>query len=1131
MMAGSVLTVLPVLLVFLALPARLRARHPGGEREGVSATRACVRAHSRSRSPACCRERHRQRAGAEPIARRRLRGRRAAWSAAVRRDGVDAGDRVRRRRAPPGSAMRLDFDFPAAAATRSRARTFDLELPENYALHVPASAARRRPNTSSSSSSTRPARTCGGTCGATSQFPRDWQTLTIKKRQIQFAWGPAGGGEIRDVAAIEIAITAGSGGSGHGLDRRPRRSRSCRRPTGAADAAARRRRRCRDMRRRSRSTATPTTRVASSGRRHARPWIALDLGGPREFGGLVHRLGRATTSRAPTRSRCRTTARTWTRRPHGARRERRARLRLPARKPSRAVPCAAISGAASRAGARHRDSRASRSSGRPRAKRFFEAIAREAPPRHLSARHRPASRPTGRSSASTATTARALLSEDGSARDRRGRVLDRAVPAIDERARHLGRRRRSTQSLESGDLPIPTSPGARDGARRSTSRRSPTGEPGGSTASSSRYRVDEPRATARQLRHALPGAAPVPGESAVAVPQHAGRHRADRRAGARRTARVRVNGDRAVVPSHAARPPSAPRRSTTATSSRLPCAATLPPARRGDAIPLRRASGALRVSASTSRPGHRTRCRSRCRSDAAESTAAAARVATHAYADAGRALRERVDASGSTGSTIALATPGEPARRRRSLQRQLGYILVNRDGPAIQPGSRAYARSWIRDGALTSAALLRLGPRRGGARVHRVVRAATSTPNGKVPCCVDRRGADPVPEHDSHGEFIYLVAEYYRYTGDRALRGAMWPHVVRPRPPTSTRCAHERRTDEYRTPGQAPVLRAPAAVDQPRGLLGQADALLLGRLLRAARLRGRRRSSPSGSGDEPSATRFAALRDEFARDLAASIAAAMARARHRLHPGLRRARRLRRHLDDDRARPAEASRRCCRGRARRARSSATGEFVARAARRRADGRRTRPTSCAPSARSCGWAGATARSELLDWLPRPPAARRAGGSGPRSCGRDASARRASSATCRTPGWARTSSARCSTCFAYERESDEHAGSRRRHSARVARLRGRGRDRESADARTVRSPTRCDPQAMAQLRSKSLPVFGYHPGESRSLCLKPYSMRRRSMVAACRITPAGRFSSASSLPSSSAIGHSVAHVRTQ
>jgi hypothetical protein len=34
---------------------------------------------------------------------------------------------------------------------------------------------------------------------------------------------------------------------------------------------------------------------------------------------------------------------------------------------------------------------------------------------------------------------------------------------------------------------------------------------------------------------------------------------------------------------------------------------------------------------------------------------------------------------------------------------------------------------------------------------------------------VDWRGADPVPEHDSHGELIFAVAEVWRYTKDRAF--------------------------------------------------------------------------------------------------------------------------------------------------------------------------------------------------------------------------------------------------------------------------------------------------------------------------------------------------------------------------
>jgi hypothetical protein len=114
----------------------------------------------------------------------------------------------------------------------------------------------------------------------------------------------------------------------------------------------------------------------------------------------------------------------------------------------------------------------------------------------------------------------------------------------------------------------------------------------------------------------------------------------------------------------------------------------------------------------------------------------------------------------------------------QSLRSNLAYILINQDGAAIQPGSRSYERSWIRDGSLTSAALLRLGQHE---PVKRFIEwyAPFQYRDGKVPCCVDHRGADPVPENDSHGQLIYLIAEYFRYTGDTALVRRTWPQVER----------------------------------------------------------------------------------------------------------------------------------------------------------------------------------------------------------------------------------------------------------------------------------------------------------------------------------------------------------------
>jgi len=126
---------------------------------------------------------------------------------------------------------------------------------------------------------------------------------------------------------------------------------------------------------------------------------------------------------------------------------------------------------------------------------------------------------------------------------------------------------------------------------------------------------------------------------------------------------------------------------------------------------------------------------------------------------------------------VRIDGPGEVADVARTLRTALGHILVNRNGPALQPGARAYARSWIRDGALTSSALLRLG-HEGVARDFMLWFAPFQFKNGKVPCCATARGADPVPENDSDGEFIFAAAELWRYSRDDKTARLLWPHVA-----------------------------------------------------------------------------------------------------------------------------------------------------------------------------------------------------------------------------------------------------------------------------------------------------------------------------------------------------------------
>ncbi|HZX27619.1 MAG TPA: discoidin domain-containing protein [Telluria sp.] len=126
---------------------------------------------------------------------------------------------------------------------------------------------------------------------------------------------------------------------------------------------------------------------------------------------------------------------------------------------------------------------------------------------------------------------------------------------------------------------------------------------------------------------------------------------------------------------------------------------------------------------------------------------------------------------------VAIQVPAQGQRVVDVLRSALSQILMTRSGPALMPGTRSYARSWIRDGAMMGEGMLRLGVD-GPVRDYALWFAPHQFANGKVPCCVDRRGADPVPENDSQGEFIFLAAQLWRYTHDRVALDALWPRVA-----------------------------------------------------------------------------------------------------------------------------------------------------------------------------------------------------------------------------------------------------------------------------------------------------------------------------------------------------------------
>lgn len=113
-----------------------------------------------------------------------------------------------------------------------------------------------------------------------------------------------------------------------------------------------------------------------------------------------------------------------------------------------------------------------------------------------------------------------------------------------------------------------------------------------------------------------------------------------------------------------------------------------------------------------------------------------------------------------------------------TLKTAAAHILINRRGAALQPGPRRYDRSWIRDGALMGAALLRMGD-------HLAMRdflrwyAGYQTEDGNLPDCVDRDGCEWLPEYDGWGELIFAVADYFRFTKDLAFVAEMWPFVAK----------------------------------------------------------------------------------------------------------------------------------------------------------------------------------------------------------------------------------------------------------------------------------------------------------------------------------------------------------------
>ncbi|HEY0857155.1 MAG TPA: hypothetical protein VGE16_08865 [Albitalea sp.] len=243
-------------------------------------------------------------------------------------------------------------------------------------------------------------------------------------------------------------------------------------------------------------------------------------------------------------------------------------------------------------------------------------------------------------------------------------------------------------------------------------------------------------------------------------------------------------------------------------------------------------------------------------------------------------LERRFEAAAATWrerlNRVHLRVPADAQPLVDTLRTSLAHVLMSRDGPALRPGTRSYARTWVRDGAMMLAGLVRLGETE-VAREFVDWYAGHIFESGKVPCCVDQRGADPVVENDSHGQYLYSVAELWRHTGDRALLSRHWPRVQRVTAwmealRQSERGEANRRPERTHLFGlMPPSISHEGYSDKPAysmwdnfwALRGFKDAVVIAQAL----------------GHAAQARQWSAWRDEFQRELVGSIAATAARHR------------------------------------------------------------------------------------------------------------------------------------------------------------------------------------------------------------------------------------------------------------
>jgi F5/8 type C domain-containing protein len=659
---------------------------------------------------------------------------------------------------PSGRALRLDFDFGAGGGFVVARKQMAVSLPETWALCF-ALRGLGPQNHFELKLSDPSGRNVWWYRKEGFALPADWRSMRIRNREIEFAWGPAGGGAPTDLGAIELALAAGPGGRGSlwiadlqledlSARARPRVSASSALPGHAADGLF----------------DTPPPSSWRSERVEAPASLTIDFQREREYGGLVidwepdgraRSFGVATSNDGVTWEAVHATthadaARAYVSMPGTSARY--LRLALEASVAGHGFGIAALG---------LRPFEFSRT-----IQTFFRGVAADAArgdyPRYLVGEQSywtPVGVPDGETCA--------LINEEGMVEVDRGtfsiepflyaheRLLTWADVAV-------------TLELEDGALPIPSVSWRSDGATLRTTAFAL--RCAGRPLLFIRYRVENtgPAPTSLRLFAALrPFQVNPPWQAFEGLGGVRAIHEL-----AGTAHRVRVDDERSVIVLGGA---------TSFGAATFDQGNVTDHLRRGDVPPrsavrdgFGHAAGALRFDVDLA-PG-------------ATSEAFLAIPFGTIDADAPFVLPDGIDGAAAFAAAVqlwteTLAVPridlGPAGQAYVDTQRTaVGHVLVERDGPALQPGPRRYTRSWVRDGAIMAAALLRAGRTQEACAFARWY-AGHQAADGYVPCVVDRKGVDWLVEHDSHGELIFVIAECFRFTRDRSLLDELWPAVER----------------------------------------------------------------------------------------------------------------------------------------------------------------------------------------------------------------------------------------------------------------------------------------------------------------------------------------------------------------